>query len=76
MKRFGLALLAVLIATVAFSSKSGPGDTIATWTASCIHVTSATRAEAPLVNGEPDWDHVIVHGLLLDKACFQYQVRH
>lgn len=71
--RLALAFLAVLIGTVAFSSNMGTA--VAAWPATCIHITPATRATAPMVDGQPDWKHVVVTGLVLDRKCFSYQVK-
>lgn len=42
---------------------------------SCLHVTERTWAEAPMVDGEPDYHHMIVHDLVIDQACGVIEVR-
>lgn len=70
MKHLLLTLVTVWIAVAV----GGDQRAVAEWPASCIHVTPETRAEAPMSDGQPDWKHVKVTGLVLDKNCYQYKV--
>ena len=48
---------------------------IAHFSSNCIHVTENTFAEAPMKDGEPDYSHLLVYRLKVDKNCAMIQVR-
>ena len=41
----------------------------------CLSLSEHAWAEAPYVNGEPDWEHVKVHGLKINRKCGTIEVK-
>jgi hypothetical protein len=63
--------LAMLISTAVASEQVA----VSHFASSCLHVTENTWAEAPLKDGQPDFDHVVVYKLSIDKGCGMIQVK-
>jgi hypothetical protein len=65
-----LTVMLGIAGSLALAGSDTVGQGYAVWPAACIYVTPDTRAEAPMINGVPDWKHVHVTGLNLDPKCY------
>jgi hypothetical protein len=64
-----------LIALLISSALASEQVAVSHFASSCLHVTENTWAEAPLKDGEPDFSHVVVYKLNIDKGCGMIQVK-
>jgi hypothetical protein len=66
-----LCLIALLISSALASEQVA----VSHFASSCLHVAEDTWAEAPLKDGQPDFGHVVVYKLRIDKNCGMPQVK-
>lgn len=58
------------------SAQAAEQTVVIRWPSECLHLTQATYAEAPMVDGKPDLKHVHLYELSVDVGCGEYVVRH
>ena len=69
--RLGLLVIFALCSAAVASEQIA----IAHFAPSCLHIAEDSWAEAPLKDGQPDFGHVTVYKLRIDKGCGVIQVK-
>ena len=69
--RFALIFVFAVVSAAVASEQIA----IAHFAPSCLHIAEDSWAEAPLKDGQPDFGHVTVYKLRIDKGCGVIQVK-
>lgn len=57
------------------SSASPTGVAYAVWDRGCFELEKDARAEAPMVDGGPDYKRVKLTGLILHQRCIHFEIK-